>query len=298
MRFRHYDSLRSFVVVARHLHMGDAARELNLSKGAVSYQIQQLEVELGFDVFSRSRRNLRLTEAGSRLLQVAQVLFEGVEREVVRLRQGRRDRITIGMATYFASRWLSPRLMHFIGDHPDIALRIQPLIDPADLHRHELDLAVRWGRGDWQESEFEIELIFACPARLTANPRVGDLIETEGLAAVVQRQPLLHDRDGSRAWMDWFAAAGIDWPGETDDLVIPDPNVRVQAVIDGQGIALYDFLVDDEISAGRLYQYRPVSLDDYGYYLVYPRYTGTDSSIGVFRDWIMREARSAPTASP
>ncbi len=59
--------------------------------------------------------------------------------------------------------------------------------------------------------------------------------------------------------------------GASDNLVIPDPNVRVQAVIDGQGIALYDRLVDDEVAAGRLYQYREVSLDDYGYYLVYPR---------------------------
>ena len=33
-----------------------AADELNLTKGAVSYQIQQLEAELGFRVFSRARR--------------------------------------------------------------------------------------------------------------------------------------------------------------------------------------------------------------------------------------------------
>ncbi len=53
--------------------------------------------------------------------------------------------------------------------------------------------------------------------------------------------------------------------------------MRVQAVIDGQGVALYDFLVDDEVAAGRLYQYRPVSLDAYGYYLVYPR--GLDTGV-------------------
>jgi DNA-binding transcriptional LysR family regulator len=73
--------------------------------------------------------------------------------------------------------------------------------------------------------------------------------------------------------------------------VIPDPNVRVQAVIDGQGIALYDRLVEDEVAAGRLYRYQPVRLENYGYYLVYPREPGADSAIGVFRDWIMREAQ-------
>ncbi len=68
-------------------------------------------------------------------------------------------------------------------------------------------------------------------------------------------------------------------------------NMRVQAVIDGQGVALFDSLVDDEVAAGRLYQYRPVSLDDYGYYLLYPREADVTSAVKIFRDWIMQEAQ-------
>jgi len=194
------------------------------------------------------------------------------------------------MATYFASRWLSPRLMHFITVHPDIGLRIQPLIELMDLRFNELDLAIRWGKGDWYEADFEVELIFACPAMLTTSRETGLRIEAEGIEKVVSAQTLLHDRDSSDAWADWFSAAGIEWSPGSDDLVIPDPNVRVQAVIDGQGVALYDRLVDDEVAAGRLYQYRPVSLDTYGYYLVYPRGLDPASAIKTFRDWIMQEA--------
>ena len=292
MRLRQYDNLRSCVVVARHLNMGNAARELNLSKGAVSYQVRQLEAELGFSVFSRSRRNLVLTEQGADLMQLCARLFDGVERRVVELRQQDRQRITIGMATYFASRWLSPRLMHFITDYAEIGLRIQPLVDLIDLRRNELDLAVRWGKGGWHDADYEIELIFACPAMLTTSAEIGKRIEAEGLEPTISSQILLHDRDGSAAWSDWFAAAQIEWSGGSDNLVIPDPNVRVQAVIDGQGIALYDRLVEDEVAAGRLYQYRPVSLADYGYYLVYPRAPEPGSAIKTFRDWIMREAQS------
>jgi len=270
--------------------MGAAARELNLTKGAISYQVQQLEDELGFEVFSRSKRNLSLTEKGVDLLQVAKDLFDKVEREIVGLRQQTSSRITIGMATYFASRWLSPRLMHFITEHPDIGLRIQPLVDLMDLRANDLDLAVRWGKGDWEEKTMEVELIFPCPALLTASRETGQKIITEGIENVIRRQTLLHDRDGSQAWRDWFAAAGFEWMPGSNDLVIPDPNVRVQAVIDGQGIALYDFLVEDEVEAGRLYQYQPVRLDAYGYYLVYQRGVESTSAIKIFRDWIMQEA--------
>ena len=272
------------------MNMGIAAEKLNLTKGAVSYQIQQLEGELGFRVFSRSKRKLALTEKGADLLLVAQPLFDRLERKIINLRQQSSDRITIGMATYFASRWLSPRLMHFITEHPDIGLRIQPLIDLMDLRSNELDMAIRWGKGDWNEQDFEVELIFACPAMLTTSRDTGLRIETEGISNVISGLVLLHDRDSSEAWADWFGAADIEWSPGSDDLVIPDPNVRVQAVIDGQGVALYDFLVDDEVAAGRLYQYRPVSLDAYGYYLVYPRGIDPGSAIKTFRDWIMQEA--------
>lgn len=293
MRFRNYDNLRTFLVVANHLNMGVAAGELNLTKGAISYQIQQLEDELGFEVFSRSKRKLSLTRKGVDLLQAARVLFDNVEREIVSLRQQSSDRITIGMATYFASRWLSPRLMHFITAHPEISLRIQPLVDLMDLRANDLDLAIRWGKGEWQDKTLEIELIFQCPALLTASRETGRQITMEGVENVIRGQTLLHDRDGSRAWMDWFSAAGIEWLPGSNDLVIPDPNVRVQAVIDGQGIALYDFLVEDEVKAGRLYQYQPVSLDAYGYYLVYPQGVKSASAIKIFRDWIMQEAAVA-----
>jgi hypothetical protein len=49
--------------------------------------------------------------------------------------------------------------------------------------------------------------------------------------------------------------------------------------------------VEDEVTAGRLYQYRPVSLADYGYYQVYPLAPEPGSAIKIFRDWIMREAQ-------
>jgi len=290
MRFRSYSSLHTFVVVARHLHMGGAADELNLSKGAVSYQIRQLEEQLGFRIFSRANRNLALTAKGADLLQVARISLEQIDREILRLGDRGGDRITIGMATYFASRWLSPRLMRFIAAHPRIGLRLQPLVNLTDLRSNELDLAIRWGKGDWQAPELKVELIFRSPVMLTASSRTGEKIAAEGIRSVLQRQTLLHDRDSTRAWRDWFAAAGIAWSPGSDDLVIPDPNVRVQAVIDGQGIALNDRLVEDEVNAGRLYQYAPVTLNDYGYYLAYPKAVGHDSPIRIFRDWILDEA--------
>ena len=290
MRFRSYDSLRVFEVVARHLSVTAAAGELHLTKGAVSYQIGRLESELGFPVFSRDGRGLALTERGKTLWQTAQAAFQSLEQEIGRLREAEPWRITIGLATYFASRWLSPRLMTFIDGHPQVALRLQPLVDLIDLRAHDIDLAIRWGAGDWRD--LVIEPLFPCPAFPTAGKAIAARVAEVGLEAALPALTLLHDRDGSVAWRDWHAAAGLPYREAHDELVIPDPNVRVQAVIDGQGVALNDALVADELADGRLHRISDVALDHYGYFLATPRGALDNPALAAFHDWILQEARA------
>lgn len=292
MKFRHFNALRIFVVVAEHLNMGRAATELNISKGAVSYQIQRLETTLGLRLFDRINRSLALTDAGQRLLLAAKAGFDTIEYEINQLTRSQKRHITIGMATYFASRWLSPRLMNFMAAYPEVDLRIYPLVDLIEVSDHNLDLLIRWGKGDWSDTAWKSEKIFACSAMLTASAETGRAIERDGIAAVVQTTPLLHDREGSTAWQDWFMAAGLEIPASAHRLVVQDPNVRAQAVMDGQGLALYDKLIEDEVSRGRLYQYEPIQLHDYGFYLLYTEDCRAGSNEIKFRDWLMDEGAS------
>ncbi len=289
MRFRSYDNLRLFDVVARHLSFTAAAEELHLTKGAVSYQIKRLEAELGFKVFARRPRGIALSEKGARLWHASQAAFDDLEREIDGLREEDSGHITIGMSTYFASRWLSPRLMIFMAEHLRIALRLQPLIDLIDLPAHNIDMAIRWGKGDW--TDLEIERLFPCPAFPTAGAAIARQVDELGVAAALPALTLLHDRDGSESWLDWHKAAGLPLGPLRDHLVIPDPNVRVQAVIDGQGVALNDALVADELAAGTLVQISPVELGDYGYFLAYPKGALDRPELRAFRDWIMAGAR-------
>jgi DNA-binding transcriptional LysR family regulator len=288
MRFRSYDSLRLFSVVARHLSFTKAAAELNLTKGAVSYQIARLEQALGFLVFQRQQRALWLTERGRRLWHVSEVAFRDLEQEIAELREAVPGRITVGMSTYFASRWLSPRLMTFTAKHPKIGLRLQPLVDLVDLGAHHIDLAIRWGKGEW--TDLEIEPLFACPAFPTAGAGISKQIAERGLEQGIAASPFLHDRDDSTAWQDWHEAARLDYRTTRDDLVIPDPNVRVQAVIDGQGIALNDNLVAPELDDGRLSRISDVVLADYGYFLAYPKGALGTPAIKAFREWLKDQA--------
>lgn len=132
------------------------------------------------------------------------------------------------------------------------------------------------------------------PVFPVAGNTIAKRVDAEGLQAVVYSMPLLHDRDDSIAWADWHRKAGIPYHPARSELVIPDPNVRVQAVIDGQGMALNDRLVADELAAGRLTRVSQVALCNYGYYLVYPKDALHREEVIAFRDWIMGEARANP----
>ncbi|NKB61820.1 MAG: LysR family transcriptional regulator [Gammaproteobacteria bacterium] len=296
MSFRSFNALRVLSVVSQTMSFTQAAHKLHVTKGAVSYQIKQLEEEMGFRVFARTNGRIQLTERGKNLAEIAQHSLTALENEITDLKKEKRPSITIGMSTYFASRWLSPRLMNFTSKHSDIGLRLQPSTGLFDLEEENIDMAIRWGNGNWDD--LEIEHLFHCPAIPTAGKYVAEKIRTHGLESMLKVIPLLHDREASDSWREWLDAAEIDYQTTANDLTIPDPNVRVQAVIDDQGLALNDRLVQPEIDGRQLFQVSSISLDQYGYYLAYPRHALKNPHLLGFRQWILSEAKKEEVARP
>ncbi len=294
MRFRHYDELRVFTIVARHGSFSAAAEELLLTKGAVSHQMRMLEQELGFALFLRRPRGIALTTRGQELLGATQAAFEEVEQRIAALRNADARLLTIGVTTYFASRWLSPRLMDFMQKNPEVRLRIQPMISQRDLQREGIDLAIRWGSGDWRDAA--TELLFACPAWPCGNAQAMALVEECGVEQAFAQMTHIRDCDESVAWTQWYGAAGLRFRARSDTHIIPDPNVRVQAVVDGQGIALNDALIEPEVSAGRLFRLSDAALDDYGYFLAYAPGALNNPDADAFAQWLKQVGQQLPTS--
>ncbi len=286
MRFRSYDSLKIFDTVARSLSMTKAADEVHQSKGSISYQVGKLEADLGFRLFERAHATLELTEEGRRLWHVSQTALSQIDREIEDLRGTTSGAVTIGALTYFSSRWLSPRLTRFFEANPGISLRIEPLNSVDMMRSLKIDMAVLWGIGGWEGHKSE--LLLSLPAVPTANRVLAEQVKQLGLAEAVRQLPLLGGSSGDAGWRAWHKAAGLPYAPSRSSLTIPDSNSRVQAVVDGQGIALWDDLVASEFGDGTLVRLSDVRVENAGYFLVFTDQPMSQSA-EAFLDWLRVE---------
>mgnify|MGYP001199424605 FL=1 len=285
-----YDMLRTFQVVAKNLSMTEAALKLNQSKGSISYQIKTLENQLGFTLFERSNARLHLTSKGQKLLNVSTLSLDQIDQEIELLKFKKPTPLTIALQSYFLSRWLSPRLMKFTAKHPEIGLRFVPLNFINEMDNTEADISICWGKEGMINSPHE--RLISCPACPTANSQIAERVKKEGLDKIILTTPLLFDSSESIGWQDWFSHAGIDFKKSIQGVSISDSNSRVQAVIDGQGIALWDHLVSPEINSGNLHYLSDILLDEYGYYIRVKENILENDTVKLFFKWIKEEGNS------
>ncbi|WP_318375205.1 HTH-type transcriptional regulator HdfR [Enterobacter sp.] len=138
--------LKTFLEVSRTRHFGRAAEALYLTQSAVSFRIRQLENQLGVNLFTRHRNNIRLTPAGEKLLPYAETLmstWQAARKEVAHT--SRHNELSIGASASLwecmLNSWLSrlyqsQRNLQF---EARIAQR-QSLV--KQLHERQLDLLI------------------------------------------------------------------------------------------------------------------------------------------------------------
>jgi len=118
----------TFVAVAETGGFRRASERLNLSQSAVTAHIQQLEDTLGVPLFHRTTREVRLTDAGTELLDRAKRTLNGVEDVIRSFRDEAsmsKGRVLIACAPSFASSILPPLLASFQAHHPEIFVQVR-----------------------------------------------------------------------------------------------------------------------------------------------------------------------------
>jgi LysR family transcriptional regulator, regulator for metE and metH len=125
-----------------------AAESLHLTQSALSHAIRKLEGQVGTELWEKDGRGLRLTEAGSYLLRVAQRLLpqlEHAETVVQQIAQGQRGTLRIGIECHPCQRWLLRVIAPYLEAHPDVDVDVKQKFrfgGIGALFGHEIDVLV------------------------------------------------------------------------------------------------------------------------------------------------------------
>ncbi|ULT73234.1 LysR substrate-binding domain-containing protein [Pseudomonas sp. BC42] len=276
--------LRVFEEVARHRSFSQAAPVLNVTQGAVSRQIKQLEDYLGVALFSRSPQGLALTEAGAALAPSLGQAFDQMERALQALRvPNLRQRLRIVAPPTWATRWLSAHLRDFCQRYPDISLSVtqQSSHDSAA----EVDCEIRFGQQAAPHCQSQLLVMERHMA--VASPELF----SDGQAPDFGRFPLLHIlHDGKRlqVWENWLLAMGRDDVDARAGLEFSTLDQVIHTALAGGGLAVIDRqMIEGELADGRLLPITPVEvIGPYGYWLDVANDRQGLSKVQLFTQWL------------
>lgn len=276
--------LRVFEEVARHRSFSQAAQGLNVTQGAVSRQIKQLEDYLGVALFVRTPRGLSLTESGNALSPHLGEAFDHIERALQAVRiPNLRQRLRILAPPTWATRWLSAHLRAFCQRYPDISLSVTNQSSHENLT--EVDCHIRFG----------LEPASHCASQLLVMERHIAVASPElfenGEAPDLRRFPLLHIlHDGKRlkVWENWLAAMGRDDIDAQQGLEFSTLDQVINTALAGGGLAVIDRqMIKRELANGSLLPITPVEVvGPYGYWLDVANDKQGLSKVRLFTEWL------------
>jgi LysR family glycine cleavage system transcriptional activator len=243
------NSLRAFAAVAEAKSLSAAGRELNVTHAAISQQVRALEGVLGLQLVVREGRGVALTPEGERLFEGLSEGFETIRETVDELLQDDVGRpLNITMTPSFAISWLMPRINDFRLKHPDIELMLNPSAEVVELRPGGVDLAIRFGKGQWPglESELFLETNFAI---VGASCLVGE-------RSIKQPEDLLDfpwlQEYGTNELTVWLERQGVVPKGKLNITHLPGYMV-LEGVRRGDGIsATAKTFLEADIAAGSM----------------------------------------------
>jgi transcriptional regulator, LysR family len=269
-----------------------AANAMGLTKAVVSFNIRQLEAELGVTLLLRSTRRLTLTEAGSLFhLRSAAVLkdAENLQDEVRATHAGLKGELRITTTPEYGSRVVVPLLAEFSLLHPELRVRHASSSLHADLISERFDVAIRLGT--LADSRYHAALISQFTILPVASPGWLKAHPVDSLEALAAAEWIIHER----------LSATLRWQvrrtdGEKAALEIKQPprlfadsaQALMAFALAGCGVALLpEWLVQKALASGELVAVLPeYDFASQGIYAVYPDARHVSAKVRTFIDFM------------
>jgi DNA-binding transcriptional LysR family regulator len=290
-----WDRLRVFYVAAEAGSFTHAGDQLSLSQSAVSRQVSALERDLKAPLFHRHARGLILTEQGELLYRTAKEMVQKLDATRARLHDSREQpngdlkvTTTLGLGTH----WLTPRLVEFAQQFPDIRIEMILTNEELDLAMREADVALRL-RQPTQPDLIQRRLFtvhfhaYASQDYLKSRgrPETIEALDEHRIIAFGGNEPTY------LAQINWLPTLGREARDPRQAILTVNSVTALKIAVEkGLGIAvLPDYLVEQSANLAQVLQFAEMpALESY---LVYPSEMKNVARVQVFRDFLVSKAQ-------
>ena len=304
MRGGEFADLRSFAAIVEHGSFARAAANLGVSPSALSQTIRGLETRLGVRLLNRTTRSVAPTDAGTRLLErllPAMAEFDAAVAEV-KAESGRPSgTLRINCPRTAAIHVLGPLIGPFLKAYPEITLDIVTEEKLVDIVAGRFDAGIRLGEKVEQDmvavkfgGDLEM-LVVGSPDYFAEHGKPKTPRDLQAHRCINTRWPT----DGSLYRWEFERGAEKLEAAVAGSLIVNEPEIAVQAAVDGIGLAyLFRYQIQAALAAGKLI----TVLKDWtppfpGFYLYYPSRRQMPPALRAFVDFIGRSSRSRTGSS-
>lgn len=286
-------TLPYFEAAGRHASFTKAAQELCRTPAAVAGRVKALEKALGFPLFERHARGIRLSLRGQAFLVDVQRILSDVEHTTDRHRDSESaGGLRIVAAEVLAEKWLMPKLAQFRSSYPEFNIRFETDHGAVDPGRRRFDVWVTFTSK--VDADHHTEILFEETLVPVCSP--GFLLERgrPETPADLLGHPLLYELACEGCWSVWFASQGAPAPDLSEASGFRLYSTVIQAAASGMGVALgYSRMIETELEQGTLVKLldSPI-VSPACYVLVTPPGSENRSDIQAFRSWILDQAGS------
>ncbi|MEP8942769.1 LysR family transcriptional regulator [Enterobacter ludwigii] len=281
-----------FVAVADTGSFTAAAEAMGLTKAVVSFNIRQLEDELGVTLLLRSTRRLTLTETGRLFHQRSVALLKDAERlkdDVRANHAGLTGELRITTTPEYGSQVVVPLLAEFSQQHPDLRVRHVSSSLQADLISERFDVAIRLGT--LADSRYHAALITQFTIFPVATPGWLRNHPVESLEQLAKADWIIHERLSSP--LRWQVNDACGEPATLEIKKAPrlfadSAQALMAFALAGCGVALLpEWLVHHALDDGTLVSVLPeYTFARQGIYAVYPDAPHVPAKVRTFIDFM------------
>lgn len=294
-----FAAFRAFVAVVDAGGFASAARQLGLSRSAVSRMVMALEDDLDAQLLNRTTRVVAPTATGRAFYARARAATEAVaeaERAVTDTHAAPRGEMRINAPMSFGTLHLAPAVADFLATHPQVRIQLELNDRFVDIIEEGVDLAVRiWEPRE--DSTFVDHRIADARRVVCAAP---DFLRRHGVPLTpedLRGLPCLHygNLAGGNRWR-------LSGPGGSHGVEVSGPlcsnNAEAlrDAAVKGLGLALLPtFIAGADLQAGRLatvlndYQAPPLTLC-----AIYPPSRHLSPNVRSFTDFLIERFGGRP----